>query len=327
MGDVVIFLATLALGLVLVPAARRVGLALGVVDDGGDPLKIHAQPVPLLGGPAVLLGAFAALWVAGFRSSPAIVAAVILALVTGMIDDVRPLAPRTRVLLLAPAGVLLAAGGLRFPFVGPALGIVGAVLLGLACVNAVNLIDGQDGLAGGLSAIAAVGLAARLGHGPLAMLGLGLAGGLAAFLLWNRPPARIFLGDGGAYASGIVLTALALGVAHRFGWRGLLAAGLCLGMFAFELSLTVVRRAVLRTGLAQGDRFHSYDILARRAGGRRRPVTLRFWAVGAALSGIAQVVVVLPPPAALALVLALSVCAALAGRAFIVAAATERVPR
>jgi UDP-N-acetylmuramyl pentapeptide phosphotransferase/UDP-N-acetylglucosamine-1-phosphate transferase len=184
---------------------------------------------------------------------------------------------------LAVAGVPIAAG---LPL--DELGLsarVGVVVLLLLLANAVNLIDGQDGLAGGLGAIASVGLAAVIAaNGANPVLALAVAGALVGFLAWNLPPARVFLGNGGAYGLGALLTVLAAQATLEHGWHGLLAAGLCLGVFAFELTFTVVRRMLASQGLATGDRRHSYDLLARSAGNRDRS-TLALWTLGAVSAG------------------------------------------
>jgi UDP-N-acetylmuramyl pentapeptide phosphotransferase/UDP-N-acetylglucosamine-1-phosphate transferase len=101
-------------------------------------------------------------------------------------------------------------------------------------------------LAGAAVAIAAPGLVAIAGVGLALLVGgtgaapLAATGAACGFLLWNRPPARAFLGDGGAYALGVLLVAGAAD-ASASGWPGLLAAGACLGVFAYELLSTVVR--------------------------------------------------------------------------------------
>jgi len=175
------------------------------------------------------------------------------------------------------------------------LGLIGIVALVLASANAVNLVDGQDGLAGGLAAIAAVTFAILLGkNGGLGgTLGFALAGSLVGFLLWNRPPAHIFLGNGGAYGVGASLAALAAENVLRAGWRGLLAAGACLGVFACELVFTAARR--LRSGkpLAIGDRDHTYDLLAAGLKSRTRSTVL-FWGLGGLTGAIAVAVNALP---------------------------------
>ena len=111
-----------------------------------------------------------------------------------------------------------------------------------------------------------------------------MAGALVGFLAWNLPPARVFLGNGGAYGLGALLTVLAAQATIGHGWHGLLAAALCLGVFAFELTFTVVRRLVGSQGLATGDRRHSYDLLGRSRGNRDRS-TLALWTLGAVSAG------------------------------------------
>jgi UDP-N-acetylmuramyl pentapeptide phosphotransferase/UDP-N-acetylglucosamine-1-phosphate transferase len=162
---------------------------------------------------------------------------------------------------------------------------VGVVVLLVLMANAVNLIDGQDGLAGGLGAIVSVGLAAVIAaNGADPALALVVAGALVGFLAWNLPPARVFLGNGGAYGLGALLTVLAAQATNGHGWHGLLAAALCLGVFAFELTFTVVRRLLGSQRLATGDRRHSYDLLGRSRGNRDRS-TLALWTLAAVSAG------------------------------------------
>jgi UDP-GlcNAc:undecaprenyl-phosphate GlcNAc-1-phosphate transferase len=284
------FLAALGIGLVLMPVARRAGLALGLVDRPGDDLKIHRGPVSVLGGVAVVVAALGATTGLGEAPPPAVVGGVVLALALGMSDDAWSLPVWARAGGQALIGLVLVAGGLRLEPLG-ILGAAGMVFTVVACANAVNMLDGQDGLAGGLATIGALGLAwlaAVSGDGLGRGLGLALAGGLVAFLAWNRPPARLFLGNGGAYAVGTLLAILPATISAAAGWRGLLAAGVCLGVFALEFTLTVGRRLFSRTPLVAGDRLHSYDLLAERAGGRGR-ATLAFWGLG----GLAVVLAVL----------------------------------
>jgi UDP-GlcNAc:undecaprenyl-phosphate GlcNAc-1-phosphate transferase len=289
------FFVAIALALVLTWAARRLGLATGLVDrppaapprgdgpPGAEHLKIHTAPVPVLGGLGVVTAALGALLVAGADLPLPAVAGVVMATAIGLVDDARPQPASVRVVALAVAGVPIAVG-LPLDELGPAAR-VGVVVLLLLMANAVNLIDGQDGLAGGLGAIASVGLAAVIAaNGADPVLALVVAGALVGFLAWNLPPARVFLGNGGAYGLGALLTVLAAQATIGHGWHGLLAAALCLGVFAFELTFTVVRRLAGSQGLAVGDRRHSYDLLGRSRGNRDRS-TLALWTLGAVSAG------------------------------------------
>jgi UDP-GlcNAc:undecaprenyl-phosphate GlcNAc-1-phosphate transferase len=287
------FFIAIALALVLTWCARRIGLATGLVDrpsPAGEgelrKLKIHTVPIPVLGGLGVMLAVPATLLLEGRGPPLAITAGVALATAIGLVDDARPLPASVRLVTLAGAGVLLAVG-LPLDPLGKfeLLARIGTVVLVLLLANAVNLTDGQDGLVGGLGAIASTGLAALIianDRDPL--LAVALAGALVGFLAWNLPPARVFLGNGGAYGLGALLTVLTAQVTLGHGWHGLLAAGLCLGVFAFELTFTVVRRLVASQLLATGDRRHTYDLLGRSRGNRDRS-TLALWTLGAVAAG------------------------------------------
>jgi UDP-GlcNAc:undecaprenyl-phosphate/decaprenyl-phosphate GlcNAc-1-phosphate transferase len=287
------FFLAITLALVLTWAARRLGLATGLVDrppaavpmdkPGIDPLKIHTVPIPVLGGLGVVGGVLATLVVTGSEPPALVMVGVGLATAIGLVDDARPLPAWVRLLALAVAGVPIALG-LPLDPIGP-LGRPAVVALLLLLSNAVNLIDGQDGLAGGLSAIASAGLATVIAaNNGDPMMAIVLAGSLVGFLAWNLPPARIFLGNGGASGLGALLTVIAAQAIAGHGWHGFLAAALCLGLLAFELAFTVVRRLLSSQRLTTGDRRHTYDLLGRSRGNRDRS-TLALWTLGAVSAG------------------------------------------
>lgn len=310
MGDSVSFLIALGLSVVATAVAAAIGRRLNIVDRPEGGLKIHDVAIPLTGGVAV----FAAAWGAVVGSlQPNVVAATSLALAIGLVDDIRPLAPWLRTIGLSVAGAFLATTVFTFTLPG-VLGAVCVVALVLACTQAVNLIDGQDGLAAGLGCVSALGLAwlaHQLGSGGEAAA-LALAGGLAGFLFHNRPPARVFLGNSGAYALGTALAGLAVPVVAETRARGVLVAGACLGVFAFELCFTVGRRVLGRASLSIGDRCHSYDLMATVTGSRTRS-TLVFVAAGCVAFGLAALVAGLSVMAGAVIVTSVSSLATLVG--------------
>lgn len=285
------FLIALGVALAITPIAGWAGRRAGLVDPSGDPLKIHMRPVPAAGGVAVVV---ALLVVA--RPPAAATAGIVAALAAGLIDDVKPQPPAVRLVLLAVAGSLIGTS------VGAgAVGMVVGIGLVLLCSTSVNMIDGQDGLASGLGAISAAALAlvaSRLGIAGAYGAGLALTGALVGFLPWNFPRARIFLGNGGAYAAGAALAYIATLVVAGDGWHGLILSGACLGVFALEFGTTFLRRLASRSPLTGGDRFHSYDLLAVRLSSRRA-VTVAFWGFGLLLAISAIVLVELPRSSAI----------------------------
>ena len=316
------FLIAAVASVVLVPVLAPIGARLGLVDRPGE-LKIHERPVPVTGGTAVALAALLGVAIAG-HLGPWVAAATGLALAGGLVDDLRPSPAWVRLIVQAAAGTLLAAGGLRLEPFG-SLGAPALVLATVACCNAVNMIDGQDGLAGGIGVIAALGLAGVLATiGVSAALPLAVAGALLGFLVWNRPPARVFLGDGGAYAAGVLLAASAA-LATAEGWHGLLAAGACLGVFAYELVSSIVRRLASATPTLRGDRDHSYDRLGARLDSPVRSL-LAMWALGAIAALVGVAVVRMDPRLGVALVVLVAAATVLLDLRFLPVSAMKEAP-
>ncbi|HUP18643.1 MAG TPA: hypothetical protein VM778_01685 [Gemmatimonadota bacterium] len=278
------FLITAVASLVLTPLVIAAAPKLRLVDRPG-PLKVHTSPVPLAGAALAVAAGFGML-TSDTSGRAWLLVAIAIAMATGLLDDLRALGPLTRLVLQAAAGAALLASGLELHPLG-VFGGAGLVLVTVATANAVNMVDGQDGLAPGLVAIAGIGLAVLVLGGPGAAAPLAAAGAACAFLPWNHSPARAFLGDGGAYPLGVLLAAGAA-EASASGWPGLLAAGACLGVFVYELLSTVVRRLAHRASALAGDRDHAYDRLAARVGSRKISTYL-LWAAGsgAVLMGLA----------------------------------------
>jgi UDP-GlcNAc:undecaprenyl-phosphate GlcNAc-1-phosphate transferase len=309
----VAFVLALTLGVVLTPAAAMAGRALGLVDrPGPDALKIHRRPVPLTGGVGVVVAAAVAAWITGDPFVTGLWVAALVALVVGTVDDRRSLPPVARVGGVVVAALAFVATTEAVRGAGPVWWVVAALLV-LVCANAVNIVDGQDGLAGLLGVVSSLGLAVlarAAGLDAASLVGFALAGALGGFLLWNRPPARVFLGNGGAYAVGALLGMLAWFVTAVGGLRGLLAAGACLGPFAFEVIFTVARRIRGGATLAGGDRLHSYDLVARTAG--RAASTIVFVILGI-LSGGVGILIWFVPVAGIPLAVAAALLAGLWG--------------
>jgi len=180
----------------------------------------------------------------------------------GVTDDRFDVPPLIRVVGEVAVGVaVVVTCPVHLPGAVAAVGIIAVTLL---LVNGVNLMDGLDMLAGGTVAVAGVGFAVVLAATGR-HLGVALAAALVAFLLFNRPPARIYLGDGGAYLLGTTLTVL---VAEAWGPSVTTAVGAAsfalVALPAAEVAFAVVRRVRGRQSVLAGDRGHPYDRLVAR---------------------------------------------------------------
>ena len=279
MDALVTFAASIALALVLTPLTARLAIRAGVVDRPG-PLKVHQAPVPYLGGVAVFVAAGATM----APEHPRLLLPLGLALTLGIADDVAALPPALRV---GGGLVVAAAAGWAAPATAGLAGGALTAAMALGLLNAVNLLDGLDGLAGSVAAVSALAVAV-VDHGSR-LPALALAGALAGFLWFNRPPARVYLGDGGAYCVG---TALALLVALALRGSGDVAAWaaapLLVAVPVIDTAVAIGRRVLARRPLFGGDRTHVYDQLVDR-GTSRVVATLVLVAAQTALAGVAVV--------------------------------------
>ncbi len=280
-------LGALALAAALVPLVIRLARRTGFLDHPG-PRKIHAIPMPYGGGFAVAAGFFAALATAVALGLPhlgsktllvfALGSLVMLAL--GAVDDRRRLSPRMKLLVQAITAAGVAAGGERLevfdagPWVGGALTVFWIV----AVTNAFNLLDHMDGLSSGVAAIALgafLAVALQTGQAGMATAVAPLLGACAGFLLWNFPPAKIFLGDAGSLFIGFWLACLTVpftfySAPYRFYTYGVPLAVLAVPLF--DTGSVVLIRLWNRRPLFEGDTNHLAHRLAALGMSRRLAV-------------------------------------------------------
>jgi UDP-N-acetylmuramyl pentapeptide phosphotransferase/UDP-N-acetylglucosamine-1-phosphate transferase len=244
-----------AVTVLVTPLVIRVALRMGVVDHPG-PLKPHERPIPYLGGIAVFCGVTAAT-VGSAR--PAVLVPLALALVLGLLDDVTSLPALPR--LVVELGIGVAVAWVTAPH-GAVEG-AGVALATVVLINAVNMVDGIDGLALGTCAVTAVGFALLAPSGWQG-LATAFAGAALGLLLFNRPPAKVYLGDAGSYLLGTAVAVLAGAQWSATDSAPDLAVLACLvGYLWVEFASTVGRRLLSRRSLFGGDREHVYDRLER----------------------------------------------------------------
>ena len=300
-----------------------VGRGLLVVPGVRD---VHTVPTPRLGGPAMLVGLLAgvlAAWLVGdfaeVFAAPTemlgVVSAAVVICVVGVIDDVRPVSAPAKVAGMVLAGSVLSLTGvalvvLRIPFLdvvllSPDLSALLTVVWVVLLANALNLIDGLDGLAAGIVAIAAATFflyALRLGDeallfegNPGSVLAVIVVGICVGFLPHNVYPARIFMGDGGALLLGLLMAASTVSVGGRteavfsgqsfFFFAPVFIPVVILGVPLFDMAFAAVRR-VATPGLkmTSPDKDHLHHRLLRLGHGHRRAVLI-LWSWTALLSG------------------------------------------
>ena len=277
------------------PIAMRVASHYGVMDVPDQKLKPHAKPIPYLGGAAICLAWATAIIVAVIRGDvqtsvtlPIMIGGVAIAGL-GLIDDIREVPPKLRLLLgaaiiaivliktrtgLQMADSVLKPLGIQAPvwLTQTASLLIGIVLV-LGAVNSTNLIDGLDGLCSGVTAIISLGfflLAAHLAIwapeplGNRLVLTIAMLGAALGFLPYNFNPARIFMGDAGSVLLGYNCGILILLFAEPSTIRWMLGALMIFALPVFDTSLAMFRRWRSGRSAFEGDRSHFYDQLVQR---------------------------------------------------------------
>lgn len=266
-------------------AARGFATRFGVVNHPNPIVPQHVKATPYLGGVGLAVGVFAALGAARALAPDLdtpwfILLPGFLFLSLGVADDMRPLRPLPKFALQAAAAATAVAAGVRGVWTGTApLDAALSWLTIVTVVNAFNFTDVCDGLVGGLSvaAFAALGLQnPRLGVTAWATVAASVG-----FMLFNRPPATIFLGDAGSHFLGYLAAALA--ITARGGDRLATIAGCALALHVFLFELVFITSVRIRKGLAwwRGSPDH-FSLRLQAAGLTRLQTNLVAWACGLA---------------------------------------------
>lgn len=320
-----VFIIAFLVTLIATPFVRKLAIEMEIIDKPNDPRKQHKFPIAYLGGFAVFLGVMAAIAYSyaivdgpGGSLGPvpgSIVIGIVAITFTGLADDVWGWDPRLKIagqlvaaaaLAVQDIGTHVAEGALA-PFLGDAttlLMTIGPVMIhssdifywvGTAIIamfvlggcNAMNLIDGLDGLCSGSAAIMATGLLAlslmmaagadltdpfESLAGVRIVLCLALLGSVLGFLPWNFNPAVIFLGDCGSLLIGylVVVSILLLG---DKGDTHLVFAGLIIfALPIMDTSLAILRRKIAGVSMSTADANHIHHIAKRSLGGVKRAV-------------------------------------------------------
>jgi UDP-GlcNAc:undecaprenyl-phosphate GlcNAc-1-phosphate transferase len=308
----------------LTPLVRDLAAARGWLDSPDGRRKLHASPVPRVGGLAVFVGLLAGstlvLMLPGVRrvadaadESPAhLLAAALGICLLGLVDDRRGLSPRVKLAGQLAAGLYIYAHGYSVQLVSNPFGATFAlgwlslpvtVLWVAVLSNAFNLIDGLDGLAAGVGLFASsvvLVFALLNGNADIAILSVALAGALLGFLRYNFSPASVFLGDCGSLTLGFVLAALSL----RGSMKGPVVVAiatplLALGFPLLDTALALLRRLWGGRSILAADADHIHHRIVRRGLTPRRAVILLYGVT--AFFGAGALVALTDRPGAVAL--------------------------
>ena len=295
-------LVSAVLALLLTPLVRNMARRLGIVDQPDQHRKLHSTPIPRVGGVAIFLavaGAYGLLLVARLAAGTIVweglplvlrlLPALAIVFGIGLVDDIVSLSPWKKLTAEVIAAVLAWFGGIHvggladYSFLG-VVSFAVTILWIVACTNAINLIDGIDGLATGVGLFAALTMliAALLNHNiPMALAVAPLAGALLGFLRFNFNPASIFLGDCGSLTLGFLLGCCgAVWSEKSTTLLGMTAPLLVLAVPLLDVGLAIVRRFLRGQPIFTADRAHIHHKLLSRGLTPRRIVLVMYGVCG-----------------------------------------------
>ena len=322
-----VFLACAGTTFLATPLVRRSVVRIGAIDNPSD-RKVHPSPTPTMGGLAMYIGLLVGLGVSrvlpffsdmnkGSSEPVAVVVTCSLIAALGALDDLRgtsALAKLTGQIFVAGLLVLSGVQIIWFSFPGagivsvsPDLAVPYTILWVVAVVNAVNLVDGLDGLAAGMVAIAAGSFFVYMVHTPslfgdasaAALLSCIAAGISLGFLPWNWHPAKIFMGDAGSMLLGMLLAIATISGVARNPFPPapgdiaviaipILVPLLVLAIPALDVLLAVVRRTWKGISVGQADKEHLHHRLLDLGHGYRQAVLLLYlWSALISVAGLA----------------------------------------
>ena len=282
------------------PLVHRAAVGLRIVDVP-SPRKVNTRPdIPLLGGVAIAIGCAAGLLVASWmgwtsaeddRRLGGFFLGGLLLIALGAWDDRFGLDARVKLVFQIAAATVGFAYGFRLDFLTEPftrttyelpvlLTFVATILWIVAVTNAMNLMDGLDGLATGLGAIIATTLSIicwESGQYLGVLLGVTLVGAQLGFLPFNFPPGRIFLGDNGAYFIGYAIAVVGLAGYRKTALLTFIVPLMALAVPFLDTSLSVLRRLRGRQRIMSPDAKHMHHQLLEVSGGRQREAVLSLY--------------------------------------------------
>lgn len=307
---IAIVVASAAAAALSTPAVIRFARRINAVDRPNERKVSRRASMPLLGGLAVGIGCAAGFAVVGVFGMPeaeslfghsvdadkilAFCAGGVFLMAVGAYDDRFGLGAKSKFSLQILAALIAIYFGFRLdaftnPFTGetspvaPFLYWPVSLIWIVGVTNAMNLIDGLDGLSAGLGAIIAATLTVicwQAGQWVGVVLGLALFGALVGYLPFNFPPARIFLGDTGSLFIGYGLALLALEGYRKTALLAFLVPVLALAIPILDTLLSIVRRFRAGTGLFSADRLHMHHRLLHREGSHKSAVLMLYFLTG-----------------------------------------------
>ena len=318
------FIVSFAFTFATTPLVRRFAFKIGAIDIPKDNRRMHKKPTPRIGGLAFIFGFTVATlcFAQPSRQLYGTLAGAAIIAVMGVIDDCKNLPAKLKfVIQIIAALVVVFAGDIKIDvFTNPNflsdnpywvlpewLSVTLTVIWIVFITNAVNFIDGLDGLAAGVSAIMSISLvfiSIRVGEYSIAILGIALMGSCFGFLPFNFNPAKIFMGDTGSTFLGFMLATLSIqGVFKSYAVISFAVPLLILGLPLFDALFAMIRRILRGQSPMTADRGHLHHRLVDMGFSQKQTVFILY-----AISGVLGITAVLLAESGVLRALLLVIC-------------------
>lgn len=294
---IVVFFISATIAYLFTPSVINLAHKIGAIDVPKDNRRVHKEPIPRLGGLAIAFGFFITglLFFRFITKLFMIFLGAALIIISGVIDDTKGLSPKGKLAFQIAAALLVSFSGTRIEFLSDIftpgkyfdvgmLSIPMTVFWIVGITNTVNLIDGLDGLAAGISAISSFCLmliVMQNGDVVLALTLAALIGAITGFFPYNFNPAKIFMGDTGALFLGYILAVISMeAVIKSAATLAVFIPIFVLGIPIFDTSFAILRRAKARKPIMQADKGHLHHRLLKTGMNQKQAVlTLYFMSV------------------------------------------------
>ncbi len=301
--NIIAFIIAVSVSYGVTPLMIRLAKLVGAMDVPGDDRRVHKTPTPRLGGLAIFAGFMAALlYKYGFMHElTGILTGALIIIIMGLFDDIKPLSAKLKLVIQIAAAAVATYGGVRIASVANPLYFLFPekqyIIFGrwsypltliwiVGVTNSINLIDGLDGLAAGISAISSVTLmiaAVSTEQYLAASMAAILAASTLGFLPYNFNPAKIFMGDTGALFLGYMLSVISvMGALKGAAALSILIPIFAIGLPIFDTFFAMLRRALSGRSMIEADKGHLHHKLLD-AGMSQKQAVLTLYSISAIL--------------------------------------------
>ena len=309
----ILAIVTALISILITPIVKKIAIMVNAIDVPKDERRIHNKPIPVMGGLAIyvafVLGVILYNGILTTSQLGIIVGATII-VGGGIIDDIKELSPKYKLIIQVLAATCLLMSGIKISIITNPFGeLYPYINIGWICIpltiiwivgvtNAFNLIDGLDGLAAGIAFISAVTLMiVSIINGRLeaAFLTAVLSGAILGFLPYNFNPASIFMGDTGSQLLGFLLAAISIEGAIKSATVFVIAVPiLAFGLPIYDTLFAMIRRKVNGKSIMQADKGHLHHRLLDMGLSQKQAVIIMYF-ISAVLGGVSIIAMQISP--------------------------------